>query len=499
MKLITKSLLVIIIMTTFISAQTGTRLVGFDAKSMGRGGTSIGTFDSPELMMTNPAGISFLDHSMIDADISLMFPAVHFKNTLNDKDGDKNTFPLPAASYVNKCKESNFSWGLGFFTAGGMGADYSLDHALYRNQDGSYNPQKYHSKLASMQGGLTVAYKFNDNFSVGISAHLVYSILEFEMPYSLNPSVMQGVANPSTGMTFGQMFAAPPSQGGFGYNEVTASANMTGLTAIGFNGKIGFAYKVNDQLSFGLSYTMPTSLTYKNGKASMDMTAQLNDAFGKAVQGAMAQYPTLTLAQAQAAVIAQFSGMGIDLSKGAAANYDLNVDLKFPQSFGFGVSYVISNNFKVAGDLEWINWANAFDKMTIKLSNGANPNINTMMGNNGTFSLDFPMNWKNSVVVKLGGEYSVNSDLTLRLGYAYGGNPVPATTIFPIFPAIVENHLTIGASYKVSAPLTINAAFEMALNKSLTASNPSLIADEYNGSTSQLSTSLIHLSASYNF
>src|ERR1035437_6841475 len=298
MKLITKSLLVIIIMTTFISAQTGTRLVGFDAKSMGRGGTSIGTFDSPELMMTNPAGISFLDHSMIDAEISLMFPAVHFKNTLNDKDGDKNTFPLPAASYVNKYKESNFSWGLGFFTAGGMGADYSLEHALYRNQDGSYNLQTYHSKLASMQGGLTVAYKFNDNFSVGISAHLVYSMLEFEMPYSLNPSVMQGVANPSTGMTFGQMFAAPPPNG-FGYDEVTASANMTGLTGIGFNGKIGFAYKVNDQLSFGLSYTMPTSLTYKNGKASMDMTAQMNDAFGKAVQGDMAQ--GMTQAQAQAA------------------------------------------------------------------------------------------------------------------------------------------------------------------------------------------------------
>ena len=137
--------------------------------------------------------------------------------------------------------------------------------------------------------------------------------------------------------------------------------------------------------------------------------------------------------------------------------------------------------------------------MTIKLSNGANSNINTMMGNKGTFNLDFPMNWKNSVVVKIGGEYSVNPALTLRLGYAYGSNPVPETTIFPIFPAIVENHLTIGASYKVSAPLTINAAFELALNKSLTASNPSLIANEYKGSTSQLSTSLIHISASYNF
>ena len=141
----------------------------------------------------------------------------------------------------------------------------------------------------------------------------------------------------------------------------------------------------------------------------------------------------------------------------------------------------------------------AFDKMTIKLSNGVNPNINTMLGNSGSFNLDFPMNWKNAVVVKVGGEYKVIADLTLRLGYAYGNNPVPESTIFPVFPAIVENHLMVGASYRVSNPLTLHAALEMGLNKSQTANSPSLIADEYNGSTSQLSTTLIHLAASYAF
>ena len=102
---------------------------------------------------------------------------------------------------------------------------------------------------------------------------------------------------------------------------------------------------------------MPTSLTYKNGKASMDMTGQMNDAFIKAVTGYMAQNPDQNFLQAQAAVMAQFSGMGIDLSKGVQANYDLNVDLKFPQSIGFGTSYEASDNFKLALDVEWINWA----------------------------------------------------------------------------------------------------------------------------------------------
>ncbi|MDR3667904.1 MAG: outer membrane protein transport protein [Ignavibacteriaceae bacterium] len=496
MKKILSSIVLLISLSSFTFGQNGTRLIGFDALSMGRGGTSIGTFDSPELMMTNPAGISFLNNSVVNLDMSLMFPTLHFKNTLNDVAGDKNTFPLPGLTYVNKYPNSKFTWGVGAFTSGGMGADFSLKNALYRNQDGSYNLQQYHSQLASMQGGITLAYMFNDQFSVGTSLHLVYSTLEFSMPYSLDPSIMKGIAQP--GMTFGQMFAAPQSAGGFGYDEVTATSSMTGLTGIGFNGKIGFAYKPTDKLSLGLSYTLPTSLTYKNGKATMDMTQQLNNAFGLAVQGYMQQNPGATQQQAQGAVMTQFGQMGIDLSKGVIANYDLNVDLAFPQSLGFGASYAANYLLQFGLDIEWLNWAKAFDKMTLKLSNGNNSNINTMLGNTGAFSLDFPMNWKNSVIVKVGGEFKATNLLTLRLGYVYGGNPVPESTIFPVFPAIVDQRVTAGGSYKISAPLTINAAIEMALNKSLTASNPSLIANEYNGSTSQLSTILVHLSLTYN-
>lgn len=489
MKLL-KSISLITIVASTLFAQSGTRLVGFDAKSLGRGGTSIGVFDTPELMMSNPAGLSFVNQSMLNVDVSAMFPALHFQNKLNNVDGDNNVFPLPSASYVRSCDCSDFTWGVGFFTAGGMGADYKLNHALYGT-----TKQEYHSKLASMQGGLSAAYKFNENFSVGASLHMVYSMLEFSMPFSLSPFAMQGVAMP--GMTFGQMFAAPSTMGGFGYDEVTAAAKMTDLTAIGFNGKIGLAYKVDNKLSFGLSYTLPTSLTYTGGKATMDMTAQLNDAFGKAVMGWMMQNPGKTQQQAQAAIITQFAQLGIDMSKGVVANYDLDVDLTFPSSIGFGASYKATDCFMLAADVEYLMWENSFDKMTLKLKGGNNANINKMMGNAGTFNIEFPLNWENSLMLKIGGEYLATKELTLRLGYAYNSNPVPEATIFPIFPAIVENHIMAGLSYKVSAPLTINAALEMALNNSLKASNPSLIANEYDGSTSELSTTLIHISCSY--
>lgn len=496
-----KSFIKLTLLLTFlyltVSAQTGTRMIDFNARSLGRGGTSIGTFDSPALMMTNPAGISFLKNSMLDANLSLMLPSLHFKNDLNDIDGDNNVFPLPSLAYVNKYDDSKLTWGLGFFTYGGMGADFNLDHALFRNQDGSFSKQEYHSQLASFQGGLSIAYKFSDIISAGVSLHLAYSTLEFWMPYSLSPSIMQGIAMP--GMTFGQIFAAPPSMGGFGYDEVTASAEMKDLSGIGFNGKIGFAFKLNEKLSLGLSYTSPTNMTYKNGTASMDMTTQLNDAFGKAIQGYMMQNPGATQQEAQQAIMQQFAGMGIDLAAGVTAQYDLETELNFPQSIGFGVSYKVAENLNLAFDLEWLNWESAFDEMKLNLSNGNNSNINTMLGNEGNFEMTFPLNWENSIIVKVGGEYLATDALTLRFGYAYGSNPVPESTIFPVFPAIVENHITLGGSYKFTPAFALHLAYEMVMNNELTAENESLIANEYNASTSELATNLFHISFTYNF
>ncbi len=495
MKTVFRIMIVLLVVYSGVYSQSGTKMLGVNAKSIGRAGTILGTFDSPDLMMSNPAGISFMENSVVDFNLSLMFPSTHFKNSLNDVDGDKNTFVMPDLAYVNKYKDSKFTWGAGLFTAGGMGADFSLKHELFRNQNGEYELQKYHSMLAVMQGGLSAAYKLTENFSIGLSAHAVFSMLEFSMPYSLNPSIMQGVAMP--GMTFGQMFAAPPSMGGFGYTEVTAKAEMTELSGYGFNGKIGLAYVVNENLSFGVSYTLPTTINYKNGKANMDMTAQLNDAFGKAVQGYMMQNPSATMLEAQGEVMNQFAGMGIDFSKGVVADYDLEVELSFPQIIGFGFAYSPTDDLSISCDFEWQNWKSAFDKMTINLSNGTNANINKMLGNSGAFQMEFPMNWKDVIAVKLGGEYDVNKELTLRLGYSYNQNPVPETTVFPVFPAIVQHHLTIGGSYKLTNLLTVHAAFETALNNSMDASNDNIIANEYKNSTSELSTIITHVALSY--
>ena len=85
---------VILLTAMVINAQNGTRLIGFDAVTVGRGGTSVGVFDNPSLIMNNPAGLSFLKSSQADLSISVMEPTVHFENSINNTYGKDNLFPL---------------------------------------------------------------------------------------------------------------------------------------------------------------------------------------------------------------------------------------------------------------------------------------------------------------------------------------------------------------------------------------------------------------------
>jgi len=272
---------------------------------------------------------------------------------------------------------------------------------------------------------------------------------------------------------------------------------MRKLTALGVNGKIGVAYKPNERFSFGLNYTLPVNLTYKNGAAAVDMTYQMNDAYGKVVSMVMQQNPGMTVDEAQKQAMNLFNQMGIDLTKGASDKYDAEAKFGLPQSVSAGVSFSPNKTFRFALDGEWVNWKNAFDQMDISLTNGTNPNINKMLGSEGSMAMPFPMYWKNTVIIRSGIEYDPFDKLTVRAGYVYGSNPIPSTTLFPLFPAIVTDHFTAGLSVKATKSLIVNAAYEYAFQKEQKAAAESYIANEYDNSTSGLENQIFHLSISW--
>jgi long-chain fatty acid transport protein len=499
------------------NSQDGTRAIDYNTRSTGRGGVSIGFFDNPSVMITNPAGISFLNRSMLDANAIFMVPPPKFTNykkdstgstttaPLNDGlDGEKTLYVLPSLAYVHKINKSKFTLGAGVFTTGGMGADFLLNHELYKDASGNYIPQTYHSRFSTIQGGLTGAYKFTDNFSVGVTGQLLWASLEFKNPFSMSPTNMKGEMD-TLHHTFGQHFSAPfnTTYMGLGYTEVTSSADMKQLNAYSFAGKIGFAYKVNEKISIGISYSAPVPLKFKNGISNLDMSAQFNEAFGREVINVMNKYHITDPAVAKTMVIANFTNLGIDITKGFTGQYDIENEFTIPQSVGFGMSFAPNEKFRFGFDFEWLNWSKAFDKMKLTLRNGTNSNINILLGQGGPgqpdFVVDFILNWKDAVIIKVGGEYDLSKKSTIRLGYAFGSNPVPQETAIPIIPAVLEHHIMAGFSHLLTKDFMANVGVEYGLNNKVTDTNPNSVATEYNNSIVELRNMLGHLSLTYSF
>jgi long-chain fatty acid transport protein len=498
-------------------SQNGTRAVDYNTRSIGRGGTEIGFFDGPSAMLMNPAGISFIKKPVLNANAIFMVPPTHFKNyvkdasgnpttqLLNDDDGEKLLYVMPSLAYVHDFKNSKFTLGAGVFTTGGMGTEGKFNHQLFVSPVFSTNYQKqvYRSRFAVIESCISGSYLITPQFSIGITGEFVYSTLELGQPFSLSPSFLKGafVSALTGSTTYGNYFSGNKPLG-LGYKELTASAEMTNLKSYTFGGKIGFAYKCSEKFSLGASYTLSVPLNYKDGNAKMDMSAQFNEASVVATQNVMSILH-ISADSAAKIVSATFSANGIHPYEGFIADYTVSNEFKTPQSVGFGLMYSPMPKCRLGFDFEWLNWSKAFDKMTLTLKGGTNSNINKMLVNGAPNAEDlvveFPMNWKDAVILKFGGEYDLSKVFTVRAGYSYSSNPIPEETIIPIMPAILEHHIMAGLSYDVYTKLTLNLALEYGLKNSVTGSNPHLVATEYKNSESSLQNLLAHISLSYMF
>ncbi len=84
---------------------------------------------------------------------------------------------------------------------------------------------------------------------------------------------------------------------------------------------------------------------------------------------------------------------------------------------------------------------------------GSIGNSSTLLGPGSLGSKNGPgFGWSDVDAVSIAAAYKVNADLTLRAGYSHNTNPVSSTdAMFNIFaPGIVTDHISAGASYKVS-------------------------------------------------
>lgn len=124
----------------------------------------------------------------------------------------------------------------------------------------------------------------------------------------------------------------------------------------------------------------------------------------------------------------------LGLPSGATVSSPMQTKLNLPQIVAVGYAFHPTRDWTLAVDLEWMNWevvnevrfqspSPAFDGQTI------------------------PLDWQDSVSVRVGVERVFSTGWSARMGYAFWQNSVPDQTYSPLLPDSDTHSVTAGVGY----------------------------------------------------
>jgi long-chain fatty acid transport protein len=226
-----------------------------------------------------------------------------------------------------------------------------------------------------------LAYRVNDRLSIGATLGVGYSYAELDGPLFVQSGLLQG------------------------------TPTMMHLKADGLSPtwSVGAQYDVSERTRIGITYTSETRFRLEG--------------------------------DAEATV---FGLNPLDPTFGVPSEFDLDVDLVWPQSIGVGITHWLNCRQRISADVLWFDWSHAFDRLDLTLSNPSNAAFVPL----GPIRDSLPLEWNDSVSVRLGHEYWLTPCNVFRVGYVYNSKTIPRSTLTPYIPATLEHAFTVGFGHQ---------------------------------------------------
>lgn len=131
-----------------------------------------------------------------------------------------------------------------------------------------------------------------------------------------------------------------------------------------------------------------------------------------------------------------------------------------PANFGVGLAWKATPALTLAADVQRIQYSDV-------------PSVGNQLGNvftgNAFGSSNGPgFGWKDVTVAKLGVSYDIN-EWTLRAGYSHATQPIPSDQTFLniLAPGVVQDHLSLGATWNLSQSGELSVAYTQAFRKTV--------------------------------
>ncbi|MCU0839907.1 MAG: outer membrane protein transport protein [Rhodospirillales bacterium] len=136
-----------------------------------------------------------------------------------------------------------------------------------------------------------------------------------------------------------------------------------------------------------------------------------------------------------------------------------------PANYGLGIALKPMPGLDIALDVVWIDYSGIKS-----INNPLLPNLfQARLGTDGGAGFG----WEDMTVYKLGIQYALNPQLTLRGGYNYGKQPIPASeTLFNVLaPGVMEDHWTLGATWTLANKSELSFSFLYSPSVTVTGEN----------------------------
>jgi len=365
---------------------------GIGSKATALGGAYAAYAADPYAAYYNPAGLTQLDRPMASVGLMVIDPDLEAKGYevsdpvygnigSTDFSDDSPNLYVPHLGFSMPINEK-WSVGLAAYVPFGLHLEWDKNDVGNLDENpGAYN--SYESWYQRMVATPTVAYKFNDQFSLGLGVSLGRSEC--------------GHYYQSRGLS---MLA---TQGAGG---VPTPVNVEGELEDSFNYSVnvGMMYKPFDSVTLGLTYRSRTNTEFDGDLEFKTGRDEINNALFAMSGGAIPAIENW--------------------------KYDISMDdVDHPDQVQFGIRYQPHERISLEADLVWTNWSTVEDQ-TVKITDALDPGLQNLLAGKLTANneLVHERDWEDTKQVRFGVEWRATDILTLRGGYFYDPTPIPDDT-----------------------------------------------------------------------
>jgi len=422
-------------------ATNGMLMEGYGPESTAMGGASMAFDNGAAAMVNNPAILSRMKdgESRFDLSLGVLQPDVTATvptpagNASADSGGD--SYLMPAMGWVTH--DGQLTYGFGIFSQGGMGTEFEDNSSL----------RGARSEVGVGAFLMPLSIDVNDKFSIGATGQYVWGGMDLIMGmpllgpdgapaagtfFDFMPGQQNAMGNASGSLVEGlgrQLGPAlqDPSKPLVGKSAVFNFSNDNDFSGeangAGISGRLGFAFKASPSFSFGGAYQAKTSMGDLRGTGTMSILDETGAVFNN-----------------------------MDLP----GSYTVK-DFQFPSTLSLGMAFS-TNKWLFAADVTQIDWSSVMKNFNLNFT------VDQSVPGFGGAETDISMKqeWDDQTVLKLGAAFAVSNRLMLRGGLNLASNPVPDKYLNPLFPAIIENHVTLGASWNFSKAHGVSGSLAIA-------------------------------------